>query len=197
MKKIIGKAKIYCIGLLSRSRCDSLPFHNMQHTMDVYENVLKIGMYENRDLEELQSVLLAALFHDTGMATVFADHESYSIIEASNFLLAQNCSKEIIGQVTGCIQATRMPQNPHGICEEIMCDADLFYLGTDQYQSKTNLLRNELVKFSHTEFSDVDWRSMNIEFIENHQFFTKYGQEVLEPLKQKNLAQLKKNRKQL
>ncbi|MBU2945774.1 HD domain-containing protein [Zobellia uliginosa] len=197
MKKIIGNAKIYCKGLLTRSRCSSLPFHNIQHTMDVYEHVLKIGMYENRDLQELESVLLAALFHDTGNATVFAGHEKYSVTEASNFLLAQKCPPEKIDLIVSCIKATRMPQRPKGIYEEIICDADLFHLGTEQYQSKNNLLRKEWSKFLHTVYSDADWYSMNIEFMEKHRFFTKYGKEILEPVKQKNLQQLKQYRKRL
>ena len=37
---------------------------------------------------------------------------------------------ELIQRVSSCIQATRMPQSPLSQVEKIMCDADLYHLGT-------------------------------------------------------------------
>ncbi len=191
MDLIVRKAKKHCIGLLLKSRCSSLPFHNEQHTMNVYENVLKIGMYENMDVQELEPVLLAALFHDTGNATVFAGHESYSATEASNFLLSHGYPPDKINLVIDCIKATRMPQRPKNSFEEIICDADLFHLGTKLFHEKNISLRIEWSSFLNTEYSDAAWDSLNIEFLEKHRFHTKYGKEVLEPKKMENLNELK------
>ncbi len=191
MEEIVRKAKKYCIGLLSRSRCGSLPFHNEEHTMNVYENVLKIGIYENKNLQDLEPVLLTALFHDTGNATVFAGHENCSSIEASNFLVAQEYPDAKIAVVIDCINATKMPQRPLDIYEKIICDADLFHLGTRSYRSKNKLLRREWAKFLNTEYSDEAWDSLNITFLEQHSFHTRYGKEILGPVKMENLKELK------
>jgi len=191
MNHIVRKTKKHCIGLLLRSRCSSLPFHNEEHTMNVYENVLKIGMYENRDVEELEPVLLAALFHDTGNATAFAGHENHSVTEAGNFLLSQGYPEAKIALVIDCIKATRMPQRPMTIYEEIICDADLYHLGTKVFHEKNRLLRKEWEKFLNTEYSDAAWDSLNITFLEQHCFHTRYGQEILEPVKMENLKELK------
>ncbi len=193
MNLIVRKAKKHCTGLLKGSRCRSLPFHNIRHTIDVYENVLKIGMYANRDMEELEPVLLTALFHDTGNALVFAGHESYSATEASNFLLSQGYPHDKIDLVVNCIKATRMPQRPKNSYEEIICDADLFHLGTKLFPEKNESLRMEWSRYLNTEYSDAAWHSMNMEFLEQHRFYTKYGQEILEPVKQENLKQLKRH----
>lgn len=192
MEAIVREAQKYCMGLLERSRCSSLPFHNLQHTMEVYEHVLKIGMYENREMEELEPVLLAALFHDTGNAIVFAGHENYSVTEAGNFLRSQKYPQDNIAMVIDCINATRMPQRPGNSCEKIMCDADLFHLGTRSYRSKNKLLRREWAKFLNTEYSDEEWAALNIQFLEQHRFFTQYGKDVLEPIKRENLNEMKK-----
>ncbi len=197
MNYVVRKAKKHCIGLLLQSRCSSLPFHNERHTMNVYENVLKIGMYENMDVEELEPVLLAALFHDTGNASVFAGHEGYSATEACNFLLAQGYSNDKIDLVIDCINATRMPQRPKNRYEEIICDADLFHLGTGAYHEINKSLRTEWSSFLNTEYSDVAWDSFNIEFLEKHRFHTKYGQEILEPIKMGNLNKLKERHKKV
>lgn len=190
MNPIVRKAKKHCIGLLAQSRCGSLPFHNLEHTTEVYENVLKIGMYENLDIEELEPVLLAALFHDTGNAKIFTGHEKYSVIEASNFLLTQEYPVDKIVLVTNCIKATMIPQQPRNNWEEIICDADLFHLGTKGYLSKSNLLRLEWSKFLKTDYTNVTWDTLNIKFLDRHRFFTKYGKELLEPIKQENLMAL-------
>jgi len=191
MKKLVRKAKKHCIGLLLGSRCGSLPFHNEEHTMNVYENVLKISIYEKMDMEEMEPVLLAALFHDTGNASVFAGHENFSATEANKFLAAQSYPPEKIDLVIDCIKATRMPQRPKNSYEEIICDADLFHLGTKLYSSRNKLLRKEWAKFLNTEYSDAAWDSLNIEFLEQHRFHTRYGQEILKPVKMENLKELK------
>ena len=192
MKTIMAKAKKYCMDLLLQSRCSNLPFHNENHSMEVFENTIKIGMYENMTLEELEPVLLAALFHDTGNATVFIGHENYSATEASNFLLAQKYPYDKTALVIGCIKATRMPQQPKNRYEEIICDADLFHLGTRAYGSKNSALRKEWSKFLNTDYSDAKWDALNVEFLKQHRFHTKYGREILEPGKQDNIVQLKK-----
>ena len=193
METIIRKTKIHCIGLLLRSRCGSLPFHNVGHTMEVYENVLKIGMYGGMGLEELEPVLLAALFHDTGNATVFKGHEDFSAIEANHFLAANKYPVSQTVSVMGCINATKMPQQPKKLLEKIICDADLFHLGTASFWKKNNMLRTELARFQGLEYSNWDWNALNITFLANHRFWTAYGKDILEPVKQEHLNELKKH----
>ena len=191
MEKIIEKAKKHCLNLLKKSRCRFLPFHNVEHTMQVYEYVLKIGAYEERDIQELEPVLLAALFHDTGNATEFKGHENFSTIEANHFLAANNYPIASTILVFGCINATRMPQEPKNSLEKIICDADLFHLGTNSFRKKNKLLRIEWYKYWSISYTDKEWTSLNILFLDQHKFHTKYGQEILEPLKQENLRELK------
>lgn len=191
MEAIVINTKKHCIGLLLKSRCKSLPFHNLEHTMEVYENTLRIGMYENLAVAEIEPILLAALFHDTGNARVFEGHEDYSTIEARNFLLLQEYPVEKIDSVLDCIKTTRMPQQPNTIYQRIICDADLYHLGTSAFLSKNELLRREWATFLGTEYSDARWLSMNIEFLQQHQFHTKYGKEILEPVKHENIEMLK------
>lgn len=145
-------------------------------------------MYENLDIEELEPILLAALFHDTGNAAVFTGHENHCMIEASNFLSAQEYPVDKIISVAGCIKATYMPQQPKNFYEEIICDADLFHLGTKSYSSKNKLLRTEWSEFLKTDYSDETWDTLNIRFLEHHRFHTNYGKKILESIKQGNIG---------
>ncbi|MBT2161276.1 HD domain-containing protein [Zobellia barbeyronii] len=191
MEEILKNAQKYCTRVLMGSRCKSLPFHNVEHTMEVFSNVKKIGSYGYLNNDELKPVLLAALFHDTGNATVFKGHENFSVIKATDFLNGQNYPVEKLKMVTDCIKATRMPQEPKNYLEEIICDADLFHLGTKFFTAKNKLIRQEWEKFLEVRYTDEAWYALNITFLEQHRYHTKYGKDLLEPIKQKNLNQLK------
>ena len=153
MESILSDAKKFCMRLLSKSRCSRLPFHNLEHTMEVYNNTMKIGIYEKVAIAELEPVLLAALFHDTGNTEIFKNHERFSGDHALKFLQERDYPQVKIAKVIDCINATRMPQKPNFILEEIICDADLFHLGTPAFHSKNKALRREWNKFLDIEYS--------------------------------------------
>jgi hypothetical protein len=137
--------------------------------------------------------MLAAWFHDTGYSSGQAmGHEAVSMELASKFLQEQRVDPSIINKVVGCINATRLPQNPHSLLEQIMCDADLYHLGTSDFKEKNKLLRAELNDFGNLDLSKKDWRKKNIDFLSRHTYFTSYAKENLDPLKQVYLQELSK-----
>lgn len=190
MESLLKKAKKHCLELLNSSRCSSLPFHNEKHTTEVYKNAKKIADYQELPNDQLVPLLVAALYHDTGNALSFVEHENLSASNAILFLEKENKPKTFISSVVGCINATKLPQNPHNIMERIICDADLFHLGTENFLEKNEQLRKEWHLVLDTEYSDVQWYEMNIDFLKKHTYFTAYGRKFLEPIKQKNCAQL-------
>jgi predicted metal-dependent HD superfamily phosphohydrolase len=52
----------------------------------------------------------------------------------------------VIEKVKACILATEMPQKPVGLLQEIICDADLFHLGTEDFSDRSKLVRKEIRK---------------------------------------------------
>ena len=191
MSKIVKQAKRCCTQLLRRSRCSRLPFHNLQHTEEVYDAVLKIGIYEKISTEMLEPVLLAALFHDTGNSEIFCDHENLSIRNATKFLEDHDYPHSRIAIVIDCIDATRMPQRPKTVFEKVICDADLFHLGTNQFYAKNKSLRKEWSNSSGMDYTDEAWLALNIDFLSKHNFHTSYGKVVLGPIKDVNVQLLR------
>jgi len=178
--------------LLSNKLSKSIRFHTLLHTQEVVAACEKIADSYKLEDDDRYALLLSAWFHDTGYTGGDAkDHESVSIRLAMEFLTARSASEELKTKVTGCINATRMPQSPDTLLEKIICDADLFHLGTDNFEEKNRLLREELVEFGRHDLSKKDWRRINIRFLENHNYFTVYGKEVLTPVKSRHLAALK------
>ncbi|GGZ61788.1 HD domain-containing protein [Mesonia mobilis] len=191
MNTLLEKTKEHCQQLLSQSRCSELAFHNGEHTKEVFASAKKIGTYVNLSQEELEIVLLAALFHDTGNSDCFKGHEDISARKASDYLTQLNFDKEKIEQVVKCILATKMPQSPSNLLEQVICDADLAHLGKENFISKNRLLREEWSEHLKMCFSNREWVKLNIEFLECHRYFTSYGKKVLQPQKEINLKELK------
>ena len=189
---LIKDAQVLVTDLLTNKLSKSIRFHTLQHTQEVVAACEKLAESIQLPDGDRFALVIAAWFHDTGYTSGNAkDHETVSVQLALEFLNAHAASDDLKNKVTACINATRIPQSPTGPMERIICDADLFHLGTDAFKEKSRLLREEFREFSGKEISKKDWRKINIRFLEGHQYFTAYGKEKLQPVKEIHLAKLK------
>ncbi|MCX6317219.1 MAG: DUF5706 domain-containing protein [Bacteroidetes bacterium] len=189
---VLNDAQALVTDLLTNKLSKSIRFHTLQHTQEVVAacDLLATHMHVNED--DRYALALAAWFHDTGYTGGEArDHESLSIQLVQEFLNIHAVPEALKEKVTGLINATRMPQTPDNPLQQIICDADLFHLGTAAFKEKNRLLREELLEFGNHSLSKKDWRKINIRFLENHTYFTSYAREKLEPVKDQHLAELK------
>jgi predicted metal-dependent HD superfamily phosphohydrolase len=181
----------HCIGFLEKSRCKSLPFHSVEHTIEVYNYCKTIAQYEEVFGAELEPILLAALFHDTGMAETYVNHEEQSAVYAEKYLKEIDYPEKKIKVVLKCIMATKLPQTPKTQAEKIICDADLYHLGIESYIFRNERLRAEWKTFFNKEYSDEEWYSINMEFLQNQKYHTWFGKTVLNNRKDLNYKLLK------
>jgi predicted metal-dependent HD superfamily phosphohydrolase len=181
----------YCSAILQSDKCNNLPFHNFAHTQEVIENAYLISDAMGIQTEEVDLIVVAACFHDTGFSETYEGHEEVSKRLAAQYMEKVNCTNGEIDFILSCINATKMPQNPHDIYAEILCDADLFHLGTPNFFYRNTLLRKEWEQFRGIVMTDSAWQLHNIAFLEEHEFKTSYGKEILEKGKQENLEKLK------
>jgi predicted metal-dependent HD superfamily phosphohydrolase len=190
--QILTSAQDAATGIFLTKVNKSIHFHTLQHTQEVVMACEKMADYYQLADEDRFALGLAAWFHDTGYSGGQAKgHEDLSIEIAKKFLEETQAGQSVIDKVIGCINATRIPQNPSLLIEQIICDADLFHLGTDDFKEKSRLLREELNDFGGQAISKKEWRKKNIEFVEKHHYFTSYAKERLEPAKQAYLQELK------
>lgn len=170
-------------------------FHSLDHTEDVAEACSKMAEHYKINEDDHFVLMLAAWFHDTGYsAGSSSGHEEESARIATGFLNDHLVDDETIQRVCSAIRATRMPQSPVTQIEQILCDADLYHLATDDFKARNQLLRQERESLLGHKISKKDWRKNNIEFLETHQYFTDYGKEILEPKKHENLLSLMKKK---
>ena len=167
-------------------------FHDLVHTQQVVAACEQMAEFYRLPEDDRFILSAAAWFHDSGYAKGTAmGHESESIRLATDFLQQHHVSEEIIKKVAACIEATHIPQKPTSLAASILCDADLYHLGTDDFQEKNKLLRKEINNTSKEKLSKKQWRKRNIEFLDKHGYFTDFCRERLEPEKQKHLIELK------
>jgi predicted metal-dependent HD superfamily phosphohydrolase len=188
---LLQDAKSFVSHLFDANPDSRFLFHNISHTQSVVKATDKIAQHYQLDSEDKLALTLAAWFHDTGFSKGSAEnHETESQRIVTAFLTERNIEKNIIDKVTRCIQATQFPTSPDTIIEKILCDADLYHLGTADFEKETKLLRQELNNTSAKPISKSEWRKINISFLRNNNYFTDYCKTKLEPVKQRHLKEL-------
>jgi len=164
----------------------NLFYHNIKHTIDVVTQVELIGRSEKISDEDMLLLKTAALFHDMGHLIDYDTHEEESVKLARKILPAYHYNEKQIEQIARLILCTQMPPEPKDLLEEIMCDADLDYLGrTDFVPVSVNLFK-ELRERSKID-SLHEWNNLQIKFIQGHQYFTQTARKLREVNKNKQL----------
>jgi HD superfamily phosphodiesterase len=194
-EQLLSAARNYVTDIFTHQLKPEFVFHSVEHTEDVVEACSYMADYYKLEDDDRLVLMIAAWFHDTGYSKgQTAGHEEESVRIATEFLQKHVVDSTIIQRVSSAIQATRMPQSPISQIEKILCDADLYHLATEDFKPRNQLLKQEQEVHLGHKISKKDWRKNNIRFLENHKYFTDYGQEYLEPKKEENLNVLLKKK---
>ena len=140
--------------------------------------------------EEMMLLKIAALFHDTGFLQVYKEHEMKGC-----FIMREQMQdifdEAALEKMCGLIMATKLPQTPLTRLEEIICDADLDYLGREDFVPISNALRLEFLANNIVK-NDREWQEKQISFFEQHKYFTATSNSKRNSRKQERLQELKK-----
>ncbi len=188
---ILTEAQKFAEQLLENELPEKIVYHSINHTRLVSKAAVEIGSHSNVNAAELEIIELAAWFHDLGYTVSINNHEEKSAEITRKFLIDHNYPTDKINQVIACIMATKMPQNPKNKLDEILCDADLVHLANKNYCEISELLQEELEQVFGKEIKDEEWYKKNIDFIENHEFFTPYARANYSDKVRKNLEIVK------
>jgi predicted metal-dependent HD superfamily phosphohydrolase len=173
-----------------------LPYHNAIHTEKVVEAAHKIASHYELNDHDNFVVMVAAWFHDLGYYSGEGHgHEQRGADMAMEFLKDENVDKATLTQIKKCIMATQMPQKPNSLLEQIVCDADLFHLGSDEFAERNKLMRREQEVILQKEIDKKEWRADTIKLFQNHHYHTDFCQRLLNAKKQENLDSLLKKEK--
>jgi uncharacterized membrane-anchored protein YitT (DUF2179 family) len=109
---------------------------------------------------------------------------------AKKYLPDFDYSAEQIEAICQMIMATKLPQSPTNKLSQLLCDADLYYLGTGEYKTYADKLYKEF-KRNGDVANVTEWTVRQTEFLTAHHFFSQTAINEVEAKKQENLAELK------
>jgi predicted metal-dependent HD superfamily phosphohydrolase len=167
-----------------------LTYHDIGHTLDVF-NVC--NLYIEREIigeAEAELLRIAALLHDIGFTVTYRNHEEKGTEIASRIMTRFSYTPKEIQVVQGLIMATKIPQSPTNFLEQILCDADLDYLGRSDFPSISEKLFQELLSFSFIENREI-WNKTQIKFLEKHSYHTDFAKNNRQPEKERRITELK------
>ena len=167
----------------------NLQYHNIKHIYDVLESALVIAESEKISSDEINLLRLAALFHDAGFIRSAANHEERGVEMAREILPAYGLSCDQIDAICGMIMATRIPQSPSNQLEKILCDADLDYLGRDDFYEIGGRLFEELRAQTIVE-TEREWNLVQKTFLDSHRYHTNYSKTNRERFKHQRLQEI-------
>ena len=186
-------AEKYIVEKLGSELSETLFYHGLHHVKDVTEIALILADQEGVvDQESLSLLKTAALYHDCGFLNTYANHEEEGCKIVKAVLPEFDFSATQIEAICGMIMATKIPQNPQTLLEKILCDADLDYLGREDFEPIANTLFEELK--ARNMVSDLTaWNAIQIKFIGSHQYWTDSAKKNRELKKQDHLFDIVKS----
>lgn len=189
------RAEKYIIRKLRRNLSQDLWYHGVHHTLDVCHAVEMIAQSEGIKGEDLFLLKTAALYHDAGFVTKYMENEEVGADMARKELIQFGYTPDQIELVCQLILATKVPQKPTTHLEEIICDADLDYLGREDFHLISDSLKREFM-FHGIIKSDRHWDEVQIKFLSNHEYFTATAKSLRREKKLKHLEEVKERYEQ-
>lgn len=171
---------------LEKRLAPTLYYHGVHHTRYVYNAAMRIAEHEKITGDDHTLLMTAVLLHDFGFTETYQDHEDKGCEIAHRILPELNYSEAQIDQICAMILRTKIPQIAFNRLEEVICDADLDYLGTDDFLPIGNQLFQEFVHYGVVK-DEQAWNRLQLKFLQAHQYFTDFARKYREEKKQANL----------
>jgi uncharacterized protein len=184
------QAKAFILEKLKKELPGYLFYHSVDHIIDVYQAAENIGISEHINEHDMKLLLTAALFHDAGFINGSDNHEQESCRIADRYLKQYDYTGDEIESIKGMIMATKIPQSPKNHLEEIICDADLDYLGRDDFFRISHKLYLEFANAGIVH-NENDWDKLQAAFFEKHHFFTKTALKLRQKKKEEHLSSIR------
>lgn len=183
-------AKAYILAKLKKELPPQRTYHSLEHTLDVYASVIGIAEQEGVTGEGLALLKIAALYHDAGFTVQDLDHEVAGCAIVREQLPRFGFTGPQIELICDMIMSTRIPQTPRNKLGRILCDADLDYLGRNDFERIGTTLFNEMRTYGVLK-NEREWHELQVRFLERHRYFTSTNKKMREAEKQKHLEQVK------
>lgn len=185
------KAERFILAKLKKELSPKLHYHSYDHSKDVTRQAERIAIGEGITDEDLFLLKTAASYHDAGFVKQYEKNEPIGAEMAQEILPKFGYTQTHIDRIKELIFVTQIPHQPKDKLEEIMCDADLDYLGREDFHEIADKLRLELREHGKID-SDRKWDEIQVSFLSQHRYFTQTAIKTRRERKKQNLALIKK-----
>lgn len=183
-------AKEYILNKLKEELNPDLKYHSISHTIDVFNSATILAAMENIDGKNLILLQTAALYHDSGLLIKYKGHEDISVLIVQETLPKFGYKEEDIEIICQMIISTKIPQAPQSHLDQILSDADLDYMGRDDFFMNAMRLKNEWMDYGIIT-SLKEWYLIQNDFLQKHNYFTKSAIKLRQKKKIVHLSQIK------
>ncbi len=184
-------ARRYALERLERELAPGIIYHSPVHTHDIVPAVERLAAPEGVTGADLLLLRTAAYFHDLGFVIQYQDHEGASARIAAEVLPGLCYTPAQVNSIVGMILATRLPQSPHNLLEELLADADLDVLGRDDFMPRNKDLQAELAAMGRPT-TEQEWYRSQLNFLRSHRYWTSAARRLRDSGKQANIAALER-----
>ena len=181
-------AEKYLTNLLEKEM-PALDYHNINHLRDVLQSAMVIALREGVTEEETKLIRVAALLHDAGFIYSPKNHEEKGAAMTREILPSYGFNSQRVEIICNMILATRLPQSPQTKLEKILCDADLDYLGRDDFYEIAGKLFREMLAQGVVE-TEREWNLVQRTFLQSHRYHTDYSKSNRENAKSNRLQEI-------
>lgn len=185
-----NKAERHIMKILRERLPSHLYYHGIHHTYDVVQAAERFALMEGITDDQMFTLKSAATYHDAGFVEQYAKNEPIGIRMAQEILPKYGYTPEQVEEVARLIKATIIPHDPQSHLEQIICDADLDYLGRDDFHEIADTLRRELREQGIIN-SDRSWDEMQVKFLTMHKYFTASAIKLRQAKKEKHIEEIK------
>ncbi len=177
---------------LSNELHPDLYYHSLFHTRDdVVPAAQRLAAHSGVNGEDMLLLSTAAWYHDLGFVEQPEEHEAIGCRIAAEVLPTFGYRPDQIRVIHNLIMATRMPQRPQTLLEQLLSDADLDVLGRVDFLERNEALRSELAAYGKPT-TDTLWYDSQLTFMLSHTYFTPAAHALRDAQKQTNIAALRR-----
>lgn len=182
-------AEKYALDRIVKELPETYYYHRISHTLDVMSAVKYLAAGEAVGKADFDLLKIASVYHDLGFVEVYADHEPAGARIAGEVLPGFGYSDTQVDVIRQLILATALPYQPKNHLEMIIRDADLDYLGREDYLLISHQLKLE---WHHRGMVKTmkEWYQLQFQFLSAHRFYTETANQHRRATKEKHLAEL-------
>jgi uncharacterized protein len=182
--------KKFILDKLKTGLPETLYYHGLHHVLDVLGAAERIGKEEKISDDDMELLRVAVLFHDSGYIMGSKDHEKHSCEIVMENLPGYGYDESELKKICAMIMATKFPHHPQSLLDQIICDADLDYLGRDDFFKISNNLYRELSIYGLLS-NEKEWYKLQENFLNTHTYFTKTADKLRRLKKEEHLKKIR------